>query len=127
MSQISQTRINKTGEPQVIPASDGRLTISVPIQIKRRSGRKTVTLPSGEVTPRPWGSEPTPLQRALARAYRWLAMLESGRGAVPAGDCQEEGSRQQLREPDGQPLPPGPRTSSRCVGFTSPKHNLLCV
>jgi len=42
------TRINKTGEPQVIPASDGRLAISVPIQIKRRSGRKLVALPTGE-------------------------------------------------------------------------------
>lgn len=44
---MSLTRINKTGEPQVNPASDGRLTISIPIQIKRRGGRKLVTLPNG--------------------------------------------------------------------------------
>ncbi|MCA1601215.1 MAG: hypothetical protein LC776_06095, partial [Acidobacteria bacterium] len=30
---------------QVIPANDGRITISVPIQIKRRSGRKLARLP----------------------------------------------------------------------------------
>ncbi|MGH8518148.1 MAG: LacI family transcriptional regulator, partial [Panacagrimonas sp.] len=52
--------------------------ISVPIEIKRRSGRKLVTLPGGETTPRPWDGEPTPLQLALARGHRWLAMLESG-------------------------------------------------
>jgi len=27
---------------------------------------------------RPWDTTPTPLQLALARGYRWLAMLESG-------------------------------------------------
>jgi len=28
--------------------------------------------------PRPWDDTPTPLQSALARGHRWLAMLESG-------------------------------------------------
>jgi hypothetical protein len=48
---VSETRIHKTGEPEVVEASDGRLTLSVPIQIKRRSGRKLVTLPNGETAP----------------------------------------------------------------------------
>lgn len=72
------TRINRTGAPQVIPASDGWLTITVPIQIKRRSGRKVVTLPSGGTAPPSSDSDPTPLQVAPARGHRWLAMLESG-------------------------------------------------
>jgi hypothetical protein len=51
----------------------------VPIQIKRRSGRKLVTLPNGDSTqPRPWDVAATPMQLALARGHRWLAMLESG-------------------------------------------------
>ena len=51
----------------------------MPIQIKRRSGRKLVTLPNGETAPvRPWDMTPTPLQLALARGHRWLGMLESG-------------------------------------------------
>ncbi len=55
------------------------MTISVPIQIKRRSGRKLVTLPTVETTKaRPWNTATTPLQLALARGHRWLAMLESG-------------------------------------------------
>ena len=76
---MSETCIQQTGEPAVVEASDGRLTLSVPIQIKRRSGRKLVTLPNGETTrARPWDTAPTPLQLALARGHRWLAMLISG-------------------------------------------------
>lgn len=76
---MSGTRIHRTGTPNVISSSDGRLTLSIPIQIKRRSGRKLVTLPNGEIAkPRPWDIAATPLQLALARGHRWLAMLESG-------------------------------------------------
>lgn len=50
----------------------------MPIQIKRRSGRKLVTLPNGETArPSSWDTAPTLLQLALARGHRWLAMLES--------------------------------------------------
>ncbi|SDZ13823.1 LacI family transcriptional regulator [Nitrosomonas sp. Nm58] len=76
---MSDIRIHKTGEPDVLQASDGRLTLSVPIHIKRRSGRKLVTLPNSETAKaRPWNAAATPLQLALARGHRWLAMLESG-------------------------------------------------
>jgi len=76
---MSDIRIHKAGAPDVIASSDGRLTLSVPIQIKRRSGRKLVTLPNGETAKaRPWDTTATPLQLALARGHRWLAMLESG-------------------------------------------------
>ena len=76
---MSETRIQKTGEPSIIEASDGRVILSVSIQIKRRSGRTLVTLPNGvTATERPWDTATTPLQLALARGHRWLAMLESG-------------------------------------------------
>ena len=76
---MSETRIQQTGEPAVVEASDGRLTLSVPIRIKRRSGRKLVTLPTGEALPaRPWDTAPTAVQLALARGHRWLGMLNSG-------------------------------------------------
>lgn len=76
---MSDIQINKTGKPDIIQSSDGRLTLSVPIQIKRRSGRKLVTLPNGDTAKaRPWDAAATPLQLALARGHRWLAMLESG-------------------------------------------------
>lgn len=76
---MSETRIRPMGAPEVIPSSDGRLTLSVPIQIKRRSGCKRITLPDGVTgESRPWDAAPTSLQQALARDYRWLDMLESG-------------------------------------------------
>jgi hypothetical protein len=80
---MSEIRIHRTGTPDVIEASDGRLTLSVPIRIKRRSGRKLVTLPIDPATgepakARPWDTATTPLQLALARGHRWLAILESG-------------------------------------------------
>jgi hypothetical protein len=69
---LGDIRIQKTGEPDILQTSDGRLTLSVPIQIKRRSGRKLVTLPNGETAPvRPWDVAPTSIQLALARGHRW--------------------------------------------------------
>lgn len=76
---MNELRIQRTGTPEVIKSSDGRLTLSVPIQFKRRAGRKQVTLPNGEPgKPRPWDTAATALQMAVARGHRWLAMLESG-------------------------------------------------
>lgn len=75
----TETRIDQTGPPEMITASDGSITVTVPIRIKRRGNRKAVTLPNGEsMQPRPWDNTPTPIQLALARGHRWLAILESG-------------------------------------------------
>ncbi|MQM34536.1 MAG: LacI family transcriptional regulator, partial [Candidatus Accumulibacter phosphatis] len=102
-------RICRTGAPDVVAASDGRLTLSVPIQIKRRSGRKLVTLPNGEAAEsRPWDVAATPMQLALARGHRWLAMLESGE----AKSITELAARAKLdhrhlsRTPNPPPLAP---------------------
>lgn len=77
---MSGFRIQRTGTPEVIQSSDGRLSLSIPIQFKRRSGRKQITLPNGEPEkPRPWDTTTTALQQALARGHRWLRMLESGK------------------------------------------------
>lgn len=63
----------------MVAESDGSLTVTVPIRIKRRGLRKVVTLPDGDgMQIRPWDDTPTLLQLALARGHRWLAMLESG-------------------------------------------------
>ncbi len=86
-------RVEKAGEAQLIKDSAGRLAITVPIRIKQRGRRKLVTLPSGErVAPkRPWDDAPTPMQLALARGHRWLAMLESG----------EAGSLREIADKEG--------------------------
>jgi hypothetical protein len=44
---MSEIQIRSTGTTEVIQSSDGRITLSVPIQIKRRSGRKQMKLPNG--------------------------------------------------------------------------------
>lgn len=76
---MSELLIQPAGQPSRILSSDGGMSLSIPIQIKRRSGRKQITLLDGEQLK---GSTqlppPTSLQSALARGYRWLKMLESG-------------------------------------------------
>jgi hypothetical protein len=89
---VSEICIDRNGQPEVITASDGGLTVTVPIRIKRRDLRKTVTLPDGgAVPPRPWDDTPTPRQLALARGHRWLAMLESGEVSAMKEIAQREG------------------------------------
>jgi len=89
---VSEIFIDRTGQPEVITASDGSLTVTVPIRIKRRGLRKAVTLPDGgTLYSRPWDTAPTPLQLALARGHRWLAMLESGEASSMKEIARREG------------------------------------
>lgn len=70
---MSKPALVATGPAAVTPASDGGLTLAVPITLNRRSGRRRLVrqteAPSGVATP---------LQRALARGHRWARMLETG-------------------------------------------------
>lgn len=89
---MNEILIDKTGQGELVTASDGSLTVSVPIRIKRRGSRKAVTLPGGEaMQPRPWDDTPTPIQLALARGHRWLAMLESGEARSLTEVAEREG------------------------------------
>ncbi|MEI7843238.1 MAG: LacI family transcriptional regulator [Gallionellaceae bacterium] len=72
------TAIRINGIAEMIPSSDGRLTLNIPINIRRKSGLRVITLPNGETGKAGKAHEPTPIQQALARGHRWLAMLESG-------------------------------------------------
>ena len=76
---MSPLRI-KTGNAEQITDSAGGITLSVPIEFKRRNGRCLVTLPDGKVRgfERPWDLAATPEQLALARGMVWRCMLESG-------------------------------------------------
>ena len=78
---MSVIRIDRTGRSEVVAANDGSLTVTVPIRIKRRGLRKTVTLPDGGIRLRPWYATPTPLQLALGRGHRWFAMLDRVRSS----------------------------------------------
>lgn len=76
---MSQILIKQEGNIEAMQASDGRLTVTVPIRISRRGKRKAITTADGAaVQPKSWNGDPTPIQRALVRAHQWLALLEKG-------------------------------------------------
>ena len=77
---MSDIRIVQNGAADLIAASNGSLTVSLPIKLIRRGKCMAVTLPDGTtIQPRPWDDTPTPIQQALARGHRWLEMLQSGK------------------------------------------------
>jgi hypothetical protein len=54
------------------------LTVRVPLAIQKRGGRKLVVSP-GTITTRGSSRADNTLVKALARAFRWRRMLETGR------------------------------------------------
>ena len=69
------------------PAAE-TITLHVPFRIVRRGGRKAIALPDGATSPR---LPDDALVKALARAFRWKRMLESGEFATIAELAEREG------------------------------------
>ncbi len=72
---------NATSIPETV-------TLHVPFRVVKRGGRKEMQLPDG--TPAQRKTDNT-LIKALARAYRWKRMLESGEFATIAELAEREG------------------------------------
>ena len=64
------------------------VTLHVPFRVVKRGGRKEMQLPEGATQPRRPDSA---LVKALARAFRWKRMLESGEFATIAELAEREG------------------------------------
>jgi hypothetical protein len=64
------------------------VTLHVPFRIVKRGGRKEMQLPEGATHPRRTDST---LVKALARAFRWKRMLESGEFATVSELAEREG------------------------------------
>ena len=64
------------------------VTLHVPFRVVKRGGRKEVQLPEGAVQSRRTDNT---LIKALARAFRWKRMLESGEFATIAELAEREG------------------------------------
>jgi hypothetical protein len=64
------------------------VTLHVPFRVVKRGGRKEMQLPEGATQPRRPDSA---LVKALARAFRWKRMLESGAFATIAELAEREG------------------------------------
>lgn len=64
------------------------ITIQVPFRVVKRGGRKEMHLPDGAATARKPDST---LVKALARAFRWKRMLDSGEFTTIAELAEREG------------------------------------
>ncbi|OED43318.1 LacI family transcriptional regulator [Chromatiales bacterium (ex Bugula neritina AB1)] len=87
-----KSQFNSCDNPNKLEASNGQISISVPMQFKRSSGRRMITFPDGtSCETRPWDTKPTSLQLALARGHHWLALLESGQASSIKAIAKKEG------------------------------------
>ena len=59
-------------------AMDQTLTIRVPFVVRRRGGRKLVLAPDGTVTDSGRPQIDNTMVKAIARAFRWRKLLETG-------------------------------------------------
>ena len=82
--------IDFTGDPMLVRAVDGAVTVSIPIRIRRISGRKQVVVPPGISATAIGEPVQTALQIALARGHRWLRLIESGKSANLAAIAKAE-------------------------------------
>jgi len=57
------------------------LTVRVPLAVRKRGGRKLVVTPGGTMNRGPSSGDST-LVKALARAFPWRRMMETGRFAT---------------------------------------------
>ena len=73
--------------PRTAPIPE-TVTLHVPYRVIKRSGRKAMQLPEGVTQAR---RNDSTLVKALARAFRWKRMLESGEFATIAELAEREG------------------------------------
>ena len=69
--------------PAIVAMTDASLTVRVPMRHARRGGRKVMIAPTGTVVQGSAMTLPRPrvvssLVKAIARAFRWRDLLESG-------------------------------------------------
>ena len=56
-----------------------KLTVRVPLAVRQQRGGRKLVLTPGSMAPRGTAAADTTLVKALARAFRWRKMLETGR------------------------------------------------
>ena len=84
------TTLEFDGDPLLLHGTNGALTVSIPIRIKRYSGRSEVVVPQGLSAFVTGEAKPTALQVALSRGHRWLRQIESGQVANIAAMAKQE-------------------------------------
>ena len=74
--------VNLLVEQMTVRRNGDRITVHIPMTMKKRGGRKEIILPDGVApagSPAHRSATQSPLVIALARAHRWKVLLESGR------------------------------------------------
>ena len=84
------TTLEFDGDALLLHGANGALTVSIPIRIKRYSGRSQVVVPQGLSSLVTGDAMPTALQVALARGHRWLRQIESGKVANISAIAKQE-------------------------------------
>lgn len=80
---MTLTTVERGAETQLFRAPDGCVTISIPMTIRKYSGRRQVVLPRDFHPTSPKDKqELTVLQAALVRARRWQKMIDDGKYKV---------------------------------------------
>lgn len=85
---LAEQALNIHGNGRVAAPIPDIVTLHVPFRVARRGGRKEIQLPTGAIQPRRTDNT---LLKALARAFRWKRMLESGEFATIAELAEREG------------------------------------
>ncbi|MGA3770266.1 LacI family transcriptional regulator [Ralstonia nicotianae] len=75
---MRRTTLEFPGEPMMLHTGNGGIEVSIPIRVRRYSGRRQVVVPQGIGSTLGETRAPTALQVALARGHRWLRQIESG-------------------------------------------------
>ena len=71
---------SKSDRPRAtVDPDSGRITLHIPMRFKKKSGRKEVILPNGLDYDNKFSPVQSPLAIAIARAHRWLQLLEDGK------------------------------------------------
>jgi hypothetical protein len=87
---VRATTLEFDGDALLLHGANGALTVSIPIRIKRYSGRSQVVVPQGLSAMVTGEAMPTALQVALARGHRWLRLIESGKVANISAIAKQE-------------------------------------
>ena len=86
--------------------SSNTITLRVPFRVVKRGGRKEVRLPEGVRIPCRMDDT---LIKALARAFRWKRMLDTGEFITITGLAKHEKIAPLLHDPRDTPHPAGAR------------------
>jgi hypothetical protein len=77
--------MTRNEERERIEGASDCIVLSIPIQVKKRSGRKQIITPDGldllhksDEQPTPIRNAKEPIAVAVARAHRWLDLIERG-------------------------------------------------